>query len=133
MHVAAQNTQVTSLTARVLPPEEWASKLAGTSLAQAIFDPDNAFVLVVEREGEVVACWAAINTVHVEGIWIHPDHRTHVAVGRLLLRSMFDELRALLVSEVITNADDPAIEAMLRTIGATPLPGTSWVMKVEGS
>jgi len=129
MSITAQNSLIT----RVLPPEEWAAKLQGTALAQAIYDPDNAFVIVVEdAEGQVVACWSAVNTVHVEGIWIHPDHRRRVAVGRALLTAMFEELRSLSVGEVITNADTPEVEAMLRTIGATPLPGSSWLLKVEG-
>lgn len=133
MTIAAQNTQVT-LTARVLTPEEWPTKLIGTTLAQAIYDPDNAFVIVVEdAEGKVVACWSAVNTVHVEGIWIHPDHRKHAAVGRTLLTGMFEELRSLSVREVVTNADTPEVERMLQTIGAIQLPGTSWVLKVGGT
>lgn len=130
MPATAQNTHVT-LTTRVLAPEEWATKLAGTALAQAIYDPENAFVIVVEDEtGQVVACWSAVNTVHVEGLWIDESWRMRVAAGRALLQAMFEELRSLSVSEVITNADRPEIERMLTTIGATQLPGTSWIVHV---
>jgi len=127
-----ETTAHTKLVTRVLPPEEWPEKLAGTSLAQAIYDPDNAFVIVVEdSEGQVVACWSAVNTVHVEGLWIHETWRQRVAVARALLQAMFEELRSLSVTQVITNADTPEIERMLTTIGAIQLPGTSWVIQVK--
>ena len=120
------------MTARVLAPEEWAAKLVGTSLAQAAYDPAEAFVLVVENaEGEVVGCWSAVNTVHVEGIWERPDHRGHAGVGRALLVGMVQELQARGVREVLTNADTPEIEAMLQKVGAIRLPGTCWLLKVR--
>lgn len=118
------------LHARVLPPEEWAEKLKGTTLDHMPLDPDHSGVIVVEVAGQVVACWAAMTTVHVEGLWEAESHRGHAGVGRALLTTMLDYLRLHHVPEVLTNAATPEVELMLTTIGAQRLPGSAWVLSL---
>lgn len=119
-----------AFTVRVLPEDEWVEKLAGTALAGHRLRPAHAVVIVVEHDGQVVACWAAFDTVHVEGLWIHPDHRGRAVVARTLLNGMLAELHASGVAEVVTNADTPEIEALLRRVAAVQLPGSSWLWRL---
>ncbi len=117
--------------ARVLPPEEWAERLTGTSLDGMHLDPDHSVVILVEDGGpggQVLACWAAITTVHVEGLWEAPAARGHAGVARALLTTMLSTLREHHIAEVLTNAATPEVEAMLNHIGAIQLPGTAWVL-----
>lgn len=120
-----------TFTTRILPPEDWAEKLRGTALEGHQLHPEHTAIVVVEDEaGQVVACWAAFDAVHVEGLWVHRDHRGRSTVARLLLEGMLRELRDTQVTEVMTNADTPQVEALLRHVGATQLPGTSWLWRL---
>lgn len=121
-----------TMVGRILPPEEWADKLAGTPLAERLADlnPDYTVIIVVEVDGQVVAEWAAINVVHVEGLWEAPDHRGGPGVSRQLLQTMLTELTRHHVGEVITRAETPAVEALIQKAGGIPLPGTAWVLTI---
>lgn len=130
MPEAVQTTP--QFSARILPPEEWTVKLSGTALAGHRLDPHHAIIVVVEdTAGAVIACWAAVETVHVEGLWIRADHRGLAVVARELFGGMIGELRELGVPEVMTNADSPDVEKLLRHVKAEQLPGTSWVWRLR--
>lgn len=117
--------------ARVLDPAEWLDKLRDTPLAGTTLDPDESFIVVVEApDGTVLACWAAFNAVHVEGVWVHPAHRRQGGVARALLDAMTQALRARDIREVITNAEDAAIEAIIQKLGGILLPGTCWLIRL---
>lgn len=122
----------TGLRARLLPPAEWATALVGTALEGAPLDPALAFIIVVERDGQTIACWSAQSVPHVEGLWKHPDHREDLGVSRLLLQTMMDQLIAQGVQEVLTNADTAEVEALLEKVGGRPLPGRTWVIPIPG-
>lgn len=120
-----------TFTPRILPPEEWPTKLRGTALDGHRLSPEHAVILVVEdQDGQVVACWAAFDAVHVEGLWIKAEHRGKAIVSRTLLKAMLDELHEKAVGEVMTNADTPEIETLLRHVGAHQLPGSSWLWRL---
>lgn len=129
--VPPPNTPVTAdglLRVRLLPPEEWDAKLVGTSLEHKRPHPQFGLILVVERDDQVVACWAAITTVHLEGLWIAPADRGSAGVGRALLSGMLAQLKQHHVTEVLTNAETPEIAAMIEKAGGTQLPGHTWVL-----
>lgn len=114
-----------AVTARILPPAEW-SRLADTPLKAASLDPDSAMVVVVEHHGTIIGCWAAMNTMHVEGLWIAPEHQGHAGTARALMTTMVEELLKAGVEAVLTNAATPEVEAMIQKAGGRQVPGSLW-------
>lgn len=112
------------LTDRVLPPEEW-HRLKGTGLDAWVdrVDPTAATVAVVETEdGVIVGCWAAVQMLHVEGLWIAPAYRGHVSAARRLWRRMRAIVMGKGAASVVTASMSPEITAMLATKQAQPMP-----------
>lgn len=115
------------LAARELPREEWA-RLDATYLAPLRpYLPDTARVLVVERDGAIVAGWSLSQLWHAEGIFTTDPH----AFG-LLLKAMRALADSLGVSGVITGSETDAVHDMLLRRGATELPGRHYLLPVEG-
>lgn len=118
------------LRARLLPPEEWDAKLVGTALEANRPDPRYAFIVVVEDGDQVVACWSAISTVHLERLWVTAEARGTAGVARRLLTTMVRTLQLQGVTEVLTNAETPEVAELLTKVGAHALPGQTWVLPI---
>ena len=116
---------------RVLPVEEW-HRLAGTELETLapLLSPETTWIVVVEREGVIVACWAVTQMVHLEGIWIHPAHRTSPSIGRALLRGAWAQVRALGARWAITGATSDEVRALIGKMGGTRLPGEAYILPI---
>lgn len=114
------------MTRRLLPVSDW-YRLAETPQLGPIWQhlPANARVVVVEDDGAIVATWALLPVVHVEGLWIAPSH---AAAGVPLLRGMRQEARAMGAERVWTGADSDAIRGLLERFHAQPVPYDSFVM-----
>ena len=121
-----------ALTARVLPPEEWATRLVGTSLEATPLNPQFTRIIVVETEGHVVACIAAFTSVHVEGLWEDESHRGSPGVSRALLTALVAELLAGDVGEILAQTVSPEVGDLFASLGGTELPGSAWVIPVQG-
>ena len=121
------------MTIRILPPSEW-SRLEGTELdlARPFLPTEDTQVLVVEQDGVIVGCWAVIRYVHVEGLWIHPDHRRRGRVLRWLLTGMQRVAGALGVKAVLTAAVTDEVRALILGAGGTQLPGDHYVLPIGG-
>jgi N-acetylglutamate synthase-like GNAT family acetyltransferase len=119
------------MTTRLLPPEEWA-RLAGTELDGVWANlPASARVVVVEdEEGRIVGCWSLFSVLHVEGVWIAPEHRGRSAVARRLLVGMRHQARDMGASGVCTAAVSDDVRALLDHLGAARVPGDHYVMSV---
>lgn len=118
--------------ARILPPAEWA-RLAGTELETVWphLNPTRASIVVVEdRFGTIVGCWAAFQQVHVEGVWIHPKHRRTAGVAKRLLVGMRDLVLSWGAPTVMTAATTDEVRQLLARLGATQLPGDHYVLSV---
>jgi len=124
----------TAPVSRVLDPAEWAEKLVGTSLEPFIdrLKPGVTDVVVVEVDGQVVACWAAMSMIHVEGLWVAEDFRGHAGVARSLISTMAEQLKAQGVPEVLTVALEPAVETLCEKVGGSLVPGHLWVIPLPG-
>jgi len=108
---------------RILPPEEW-PRLAGTE-AETVWphlNPDNARVLVVEDDGEIVATWTLMRVVHAECIWVKPSHRGLVSVARRLLMGLREIASALGAGKVWTASLSPEVTDLILRFGGEPVP-----------
>lgn len=122
------------MTARILRADEWPEKLQGTELETAWphLDPQAAQVLAVETaDGQLVACWALLVQFHVEGLWIHPDHRGKTAPARRLWAFLRVLARQIGFRTVATAATSDDIRALLAHVGAVRLDADHYVMKVR--
>lgn len=116
------------MTVRILTTDEWARLAEETpTLNGATLNPTGTLVIVVEMAGRIVACWAAMTTVHVEGLWVDPAYQHGAGVQRALLRKMVEEMQEAGQREVLTQAADPRIAKMLEQLGGQPVPGTTYV------
>jgi hypothetical protein len=114
------------LRVRVLPPEAWDAKVAAGELAHYTHLPNPTFtqlVVVEDEEGRIVGSWMAMNTVHLEGLYVAPEARRAVAVQRRLLLGMVGLLTLEGVDGVLTLAEDPAVAILAEKAGFTRIPG----------
>ena len=123
-------TSMSTPVARVLPSEEWAEKLADTPMAGVPLDPAHSLVVVVEQDNRVVAQWAAMTTVHVEGLWEAEAVRGTIGVSRALLGAMVQALRDHGVGEVLTQSLTPEIDTLITKAGGHKVPGATWVIPI---
>ena len=82
-------TTVTDLMAQVreLPPEEWPRLAPYPPFNRGLPNPEHSRIIVAELGGpggELVAYWGIFTAVHVEPLWIHPDHRRRPGLIRRL-------------------------------------------------
>jgi len=111
------------LTARILPPTEY-GQLADTEAAALVPHlTDAARVIVVEREGQVVACHVLQPILHAEGLWVHPDFRKRSSVARRLWTLVRETARSQFgVQWFATAAASDEVRGLLDHVGAVPLP-----------
>jgi hypothetical protein len=109
-------------TTRLLPREEW-DRLAGTDLETLApqLDPEHTRIVVVEGPDGLAACWAATRFVHLEGVWIAPQHRKSPGVVRKLLRGMRWALQVMGASYAITGSTTPDVASLIEKLGGRPL------------
>lgn len=122
------------MVARVLPASEW-HRIAETGLDVALWSQLEAgptqIVIVEDAQHHIVACWGTFAVRHVEGFWVRADHQKRGGT----LRRLFVGMRALLTTlgtqAVVTQAETPEIAALLRSAGATRVPGESFQLPVD--
>lgn len=116
---------------RVLPPEEY-FRLEGTE-AETVWPllTDQAQVLVVEKNDQILGCWILQPVLHAECLWIAPEARRTGAVGRRLWGAMRNAVLGLGLRGVQTAAVTEDVKALLDKVGATRLPGDHFVMTFQ--
>lgn len=119
------------MTTRELPPLEWGA-LEGTELESVwpVLDPDTSRVLVVEDEGQIVACWAFFRLIHAEGIWIKPSHRGRMSVVRRVLSGLCRIVPEMGGRAVNTAATSDEVADLLIRLGAVELKGRHFSLGV---
>lgn len=117
------------MTSRILPPEEW-HRLSRTELGRVtqVAEPGQIEVMVIEEAGEIVACWGLIPTLHVEGLWIDPRHKS--AAVRLW-RAVKARVHGRGARAVVTSACSTTVRDLLERRGATLLPGDQYLLSME--
>lgn len=121
------------MTYRILPPMEW-NKLDGTEQLGRIWPflrPEDTQIVVVEDDGQIIATWAVVRVVHVEGLWVRPEYRRRsLRMVRMLFQGMYDAARRFGVRNVWTSAETPEVQQLLEKGNrAKPAP-KSYVMSI---
>lgn len=123
-----------SLTTRLVPRDEWATKLAGTDLGTvASYLPEETRIIAVEDNGVLVGCWSLTRMWQAEGLWMAPAAARSASVGRRLLMAMKHQAHEVGAQVLLTGAQNEAVRAMLLKIGARELPISlfAWPMETE--
>jgi GNAT superfamily N-acetyltransferase len=121
------------MTIRVLPAEEW-GRLEGQDVAGLLplYKPENVRVVVVEREGEIIAVWAALRQVTFEGLWVHPEHRTRgVIMG--VLEAGLDAAKPWANAYGVTWSKDPKISRQIKHLGGRQFEAETYFLPMGGA
>lgn len=107
---------------RELPVDEW-SRLAEWPIYGLLpfADPQFARVFVVEDDAQtIIGVQGVFSWLHAEGLGVAPEHQGKTAVARLLHHAVFECLGT--ATGVMTAANTPEMEAMIRKMGGIELP-----------
>lgn len=122
------------MTSRILPPEEW-PRLddVGAETVWDLLDPETAQILVIEDEGQIVGTLTLMSVLHAECLWIKPSHRKGYGVGKRLLDGMWGAARGQGARALWSGSMSDAMTNILHRIGASEVPGRSFVFPVKGA
>jgi len=120
------------LAGRVLPPEEWATQLRGTPLDGMPLTPGASLVVVVEEDTLVVSHAVILSATHLDALWTAESHRGHAGTARALVSALTAVLQHYHIPEVLALSQTPETDALYAHAGGKRLPGTLWVIPVEG-
>ena len=117
--------------ARTLPSEEW-HRLAGTDLEAVLphVRPSDIEIVAVEDGERIVAMWAVMRVVHLEGLWIDPEYRGRVGVARRLYMATMEAARRWTSGWAMTGAASDDVRAMLAKAGALKVPMDIYIMPI---
>ena len=119
------------MTARVLPREEYHRLRETPESAFWTAIPESASVVVVERDGAIVARHILAPLVHVECLW--KADGMGAGVSRLLWTTVQREARERYgASALVTTATDERITRLLAHVHAEKVPGDAYVIPLEG-
>lgn len=117
-------------TTRLLPVEEWDRLLVYPFATNGLPNPDFTMILVAEDgAGEIVGIWAVMTAVHLDGLWVHPEHRGTSIAGRLLTE-MKAVLRRYKLWLSFTIVSDPAVMVLAHKAGFVRAPGDLWMLNL---
>ena len=83
--------------------------------------------------GQIVACWAAFDAVHLDPLWIAAAYRRRPKLALQLLDAMRAVLAECGVSSALAIIADPTVAAMAERLGFEPIPGQLYLLRSEGS
>lgn len=121
------------LRTRILDASEWARVPVALETLLPHVAPDDAQVVVVEEHGRIVASWAVLRVVHLEGLWIDPAYRGRVSVARRLYTATLEAARRWTSGWAMTGAASDDVRALLDHAGAQKLPMDTYVMPLTGA
>ena len=106
------------LTTKQLEPRLW-PRLKGTLLENVWprLNKSQDRVMVVERSGKIVGCFAFTRAWHAECAWIDPSERGRVSVPRALMRSFLRTANSLRAKEVLMMATNSESEKLCARLG----------------
>lgn len=115
---------------RVLPEPEWPRLTeTGWMLAQVQKASTVGQVLTVEDGSRILGCGMVALCAHLEGVWLHPDVRGDVAVGRRLWRELCASVGRFGADGVFCSSVTESSAALIED-RATELDGRHFVMEL---
>lgn len=93
---------------------------------QGLPPPETTRIIVAELDGPgtpIIAYWCVFTAIHVEPVWIHPDHRGRAGLVRALWRTIRGVLNGQSAFACIFDADAPRSAPLARKLGMEKLPG----------
>lgn len=123
------------MTARVLDYEEWHKCPDYMDAVLMTMKPGTSRICVVENEqGEIVARWLLYPVLFAEDLWVHPDYRKRVSVGRKLWRLVHRAATELGFGHMLVTAMDDEIKTLLAhpSVKAETMPNSMYVFPVQG-
>lgn len=115
------------LTSRVLPRDEW-GRVSSVPLDVAL--PDTSRVVVVEKDGAIIASWIALNVLHLHALEVDAEYRKNPAVFGRLMRQMRDVVLAHEATGAFTTAESDEVREMLKSYGAERVVGEGYVVRL---
>lgn len=102
---------------RILPREEW-HRLDQTArdLGESL-NPEDVKVVVVERDGKILARVSVMRIPQLECLWVSPEAYGNAGVSRALIRAALAEAGEWAKSWVVVNADNDAMCQTIERIG----------------
>lgn len=122
-----------SYSSRILPKEEW-HRLVGTEAEpiKDFLDPNEHFVLVVEKNKEIIGSWVMMLKWHAECVWISPEHRGNPVVAGRLMAGMKKMARNVNAKNLVTSSMDGEVtNLIMKHLKGVKLPGEHYVFPVE--
>jgi hypothetical protein len=104
--------------------------LDGSDIASALpyHRPEDVNVIVVEDEGRIVAQWAVLRVVQLEGVWIDPAYRKTTVAGRLLKATMTVARSFAPYMAFTGSTSDDVTDLLTDHLGAVRLPMEPYVI-----
>lgn len=94
----------------------------------------SSLVILAEQDGEIVGSWCCVDIPHLEGFWIHPDHRKKSRLPVRIVHAMVDELKSHKLVEVLANVEsrDAETAGYVQRLGMVQLPIDTYKFVVGG-
>jgi hypothetical protein len=119
---------------RVLPEAEYHRLLSHEPFASGgLPNPAYNRIIVAEVGTEIVACWMVLTCVHVEPLWIHPEHRKRPGLIRRLwtaVAGVLQESHVLVAFGCITDADAAQNVPLALRLGFEKVAGDLYYIRV---
>lgn len=118
---------------RLLPTTEW-HRLQGSEVGKALpyHNRDDVQIIVVEDEGQIVAMWAVLKVVQLEGVWIAPAYRKRGTVAKRLLDRTMAVARAKAPYFAFTGSQSADVSQLLeKHLHAVKMPMDQYVIPLR--
>lgn len=91
-------------------------------------DSEQAVVIVAEEEGEIIGRTMLLTIAHVEGTWVHPEHRKGTVLARLI-QKLEREAKTKGLTKILAYSF-PDTDDYLHRLGFTEEPFTVWSKEI---
>ncbi len=116
---------------RVLPQEEWNRLVDHPMLAGATLAEDTIITVAEDSTGQIIGLWLAMNVKHMEGFWIHPDHRKKSTLPVRLVNFMEGVLRKADIKGAVCWAEDSQVEEYLVRLGMEKMDVRTYLYRID--
>ena len=96
-----------------------------------IVNPPDTEVIVVERDGEIVASMAVMRMTHFEAAWVHPSVKGNAGVVRRLLNACFKSAQRFPERFAIAMCNERAVSDLLLRLDGVKMPVDSYAVPTQ--